>query len=525
MEPGDETMRDHGSETAAGPVAVVEIGSTGIRAVVAEVDADGGYRVIDRAEKPVSLGRDVFKSGAVGRETTAQAVSVLRGIRELLTSYGIAPSAARVIATSALREASNRDTFADRVFLRTGFSVDIIEAIEENHLMFLAVRRALGDDYRQLSRSNALIIDVGGGSTELMLLRRGKMTAAHSLGIGTARMEGLSRATVASGDSILRYLSDSVRTSCDMLDAELELSSVRAFVVFGSDARTVARFAGQQTGRDYVVVNRQDFVAFVDGLAGLSVEEFVDRYRLRYDEAEAFLPGLTVARLFLERTSAEDLIVPLASMRDGLLVDLAGGPDSEFRATLGAQILASALALGRKYRFDEPHSTHVAALAAKIFDSLAESHGLGRRERTLLETAAILHDIGAFIRASGHHRHSEYIVLNSEIFGLRRDDQVIVANCVRYHRKSGPNSGHPNFMGLSREDRIVVRKLASILRVADSLDRGHSQSVSVVSSRVDDDRLVLAIESKGGDLSLERLTLRDKGDMFEEVFGLKVTLS
>ncbi|MCX7023163.1 MAG: HD domain-containing protein [Spirochaetes bacterium] len=510
---------------SAGTVAVIEIGSTGVRAVIAEIDPDGAYRIIDRAEKPVAFGRDVFNSGAVSRETTGQAIAVLRGMRELLRSYGIEPKDARVIATSALREASNRDTFADRVFLRTGFSVDVIEAIEENHLMYLAVRRALGDDYRQIARSNSVILDVGGGSTEIMLLRRGKMAAAHSLRIGTVRIDEQMRAASGVADYLSRYLSDNVRTTCDMLDADLPLSSVRTFIVLGGDARTVARAVGQATEREYAVVTRANFIRFVDALAGLSPEDIVERFRLRYDEAEAFAPGLTVARLFLERTSAEDLVVPLASMRDGLLVDLAGGPDSKFRKTLDAQVLASAVSLGRKYRFDEAHSKHVASLAATIFDRLASEHGLGRRERLLLEAAAILHDVGTFIRSGGHHRHSEYIVLNSELFGLHLDDQVIVANCVRYHRKAGPNSSHPNFMGLSREDRTIVRKLAAILRVADSLDRGHSQSVSITGAELREDRLVLATESRGGDLSLERVSLAEKGDMFEDVFGLKVMLS
>ncbi|HRZ90422.1 MAG TPA: phosphatase, partial [Spirochaetia bacterium] len=145
-------------------LAVVEVGSTGIRLIVAAVEASGEYRVLDHAGKPVQLGRDVFVSGSVSRASMLEVIAVLRGFRELLRTYGIEPKDARVIATSALREADNRDTFTDRIALQTGFSVDIVEDIEENHLMYLAVQKALGEEFRSLARGNALIIEVGGGS-------------------------------------------------------------------------------------------------------------------------------------------------------------------------------------------------------------------------------------------------------------------------------------------------------------------------------------------------------------------------
>jgi exopolyphosphatase/guanosine-5'-triphosphate,3'-diphosphate pyrophosphatase len=166
---------------------------------------------------------------------------------------------------------------------------------------------------------------------------------------------------------------------------------------------------------------------------------------------------------------------------------------------------------------------HVAEHALFMFDHLRESHGMGRRERLLLEAAAYLHDVGNFIRTSGHQKHSEYIVLNSEIFGLQRDELTIVANLVRYHRKASPSPSHSNYMSLPREDRAVVLKLSAILRVADALDRGHTQRLKLVELGIKEDHLVLQTDSQG-DLSLERLSLAEKGDMFEDVFGLKVVV-
>ena len=187
------------------------------------------------------------------------------------------------------------------------------------------------------------------------------------------------------------------------------------------------------------------------------------------------------------------------------------------------QIIASTIGLGRRYHFDERHASNVSEHCLFLFDKLTELHGMGRRERTLLEAAAWLHDIGAFIKANGHHHHSEYIVRNSEIFGLQRDDLTIVANIVRYHRKAGPSPSHINYMSLSREDRTIVLKLAALLRVADALDRGHTQHLTLESLELKEDHLLLQTDCQG-DLSMERLSLVDKGDIFEDVFGYKVVV-
>jgi exopolyphosphatase/guanosine-5'-triphosphate,3'-diphosphate pyrophosphatase len=526
--PREESAQPRSVEVVSRTIPVIEIGSTGIRMVVADIDGLGGFKVIDRAGRPSRVGRDVFTSGYVSREAVRETVAVLSSFRELLRGYGIAPKDARVIATSALREAANRDTFVDRVALQTGFRVSVVEDIEENHLMYLGVQHALQDERRLLTRSNALILEVGGGSTEIMLLRRGRMAGAHSLRIGTLRIDEQVRGAGASHAYLMKFIEDNVRTACDNLDSELPLETVKTFIVIGSDARLAAsRIASEYYG-EYALISREDFARFADEVSALSPEDCVAKLRVPWAEAEGLGSGLTVERLFLERTGAETVVVPNVSIREGVLISASRGPDTELQAEMHRQVVASAASLGRKFHYDEPHARHVAGLCMSLFDALAREHGLGQRERLLLETAAILHDIGTFIRTSGHHKHGEYIVANSEIFGLNKGDLTIVSNVVRYHRKAPPSSLHVNFIALPREDRVAVMKLAAILRVADALDRGHDQRVRLASIERREDRLALHAEGDQGrttDLSLERLSLAEKGDMFEDVFGLEPVLA
>jgi len=507
-------------------VAVIEIGSTGIRLVVAEVDGLGGFKVLDRAGKQSRIGRDVFATGIISREAVRESIAVLSSFRELLRGYGLAPKDATVIATSALREAQNRDTFVDRVALQTGLNVTIVEDIEENHLMYLAVQHALQDERKLLSKSNAIILEVGGGSTEVMLLRKGRMAGAHSLRIGTIRIDEQVRGAGVSPAFLMQFLEDNVRTTCDHLDGELPLESVKTFIVIGADARLAASRLGsgaEEAGEGYSVIGRSEFIGFADEVAGLSPEDCVAKLHVPWTDAEGIGCSLAIERLFLERTGSESVVVPNVSIREGLLLSTSLGAGTGIEAEMRAQVVASAVSLGRKFHYDDAHARHVADLSLAIFDSLVREHGLGVHERLLLEAAAILHDVGTFIKTSGHHRHGEYIVMNSEIFGLNRVDLTIIANVVRYHRKAPPASNHLNFIALPREDRIVVMKLAAILRVADALDRGHDQRVRDAVFERREERFVIRAQD-AADLSLERLSLAEKGDMFEDVFGLEPIL-
>ncbi|MDR0622971.1 MAG: HD domain-containing protein [Treponema sp.] len=502
-------------------VAVLEIGSTGIRLLVAEIMPGGLWRAVDRAGKPVALGRDVFTSGEVSGESFLECLLVLRNYRELLQGWGIDNENIHSIATSALRVARNRDVFVDRVRNETGFHLSIVEGIEENRLMYLAVRFALKQDFPLFWRANSMIIEIGGGSTEIMLLRRGQMVAAHSLKMGTILIDQQSR--LGLGWSLERYLNENIRNTAGFLSAELDLAHVRTFVAASSDARLASELAGFELNENCRIIERKAFITFAEQIRNYSIEECVQKLNIPFAEAEGFIPGILVYKIFLEQTDAARVVVPLVSIREGFLIDLARGVDPEVQEEFFSQIIASVVNLGRKYHYDEAHNRHVANLCMTLFDALSREHGMNRRERMMLETAAILHDIGMYIKGSGHHKHGQYIVANSEIFGLHREELDIIANVIRYHRGDPPSPGDIEYITLQREERILVLKMASILRVADALDRGHTQQIKNITLERRSQTLMIHAEGVH-DLSLERIGIEQKADLFQDVFGYKVIL-
>jgi exopolyphosphatase/guanosine-5'-triphosphate,3'-diphosphate pyrophosphatase len=504
-------------------VAVVEIGSTGIRLLVAEILSCGTWRVVDQAEKSVALGRDVFTSGGVSRESFLECLLVLKNFRELLGGWGIRDEDIHLIATSALRVARNRDVFVDRVRHETGFPLAIVEGIEENRLMYLAVRFALKQDLPLFWRANSMIIEIGGGSTEIMLLRRGKMVAAHSLALGTIFIDQQSRLGPDSGRFRERYLNENIRTTAGFLSAELDLSHIRTFVVAGTDARLVSNLSGSKLNENCRIIDRKSFTGFAEKIQHYTVEDCVRNLNIPYAHAEGLLPSIQIYKLFLEQTPAAQVVVPLVSIREGFLIDLVLGVDSELEEDFYSQITASAMNLGRRYHYDEAHGRHVADLCLIFFDSLAKEHGMGRRERRMLEIAAILHDIGMYINGADHHRHGYYLVANSEIFGLHRDELDMIATVIRYHRGDPPVRGDIEYIALQREERILVLKMASILRVADALDRGHAQRVKKLDLERKAETMMIHTEGVP-DLSLEQIGIEQKADLFQDVFGYKIIL-
>jgi exopolyphosphatase/guanosine-5'-triphosphate,3'-diphosphate pyrophosphatase len=244
-----------------------------------------------------------------------------------------------------------------------------------------------------------------------------------------------------------------------------------------------------------------------------------------YEEAEILYPTLLIYASFLGETKTENIIVPMVSIRDGLLIEVSQLLSGYKHTDLSRQVTNSARSLAKKYKYDEPHSSCVSTLALKLFDLLKEDHGLGPRERMLLEVAAILHDIGFYVSSTSHHKHSAYLINAAEIFGLRKADKDIVSNVVRYHRRSTPKVTHVSYMSLPKIDRTVVSKLSAILRVADVLDRSHQQKIRDIHlDKKQADAYALWVSEDAGDTSIERQGLLEKGDMFMDVFGASIVL-
>jgi exopolyphosphatase/guanosine-5'-triphosphate,3'-diphosphate pyrophosphatase len=497
-------------------VGVLDMGASAIRLVIAEMALDGTIRIIEEASRGTPLGRDSFSSGAITPQTVDATLAALNAFRQIMHNYGV--QEVRAVATSAVREARNRDLFLDRILGETGFAFETINEAEENRLVFLAVREAT----RTGTAFNAewtLVVEVGGGSTSLMLLRRGRPNRSGVYALGAVRLRQQLDLRRQKHDVQVALLKRSIAIVIEEIRVEIPLDRITHAIAIGGDVRFAAsQIVEGDPDAGVREIPREAFTAFCDDVERMDEDQLADRFRLPAVEADTLVPALLIYRTLLSGTAATHLVVADASLRAGVLLDLAAREGPEAAQEFEGQVLASAEALGHKYRFDWVHGRHVAVLATRLFDEFRGEHRLSSRERLLLQVAALLHDVGIYVSLRAHHKHTLYLLASSQIYGLSDEETTMVANIARYHRRVTPQDTHTSYIALDRRERLVVNKLAALLRVANALDAEHLQKVKDLRLVQHDQAWVVELHGTG-DLTMEQLAASARADMFLETFG------
>jgi len=505
------------------PVAVIDIGSSSIRMEIAEISRSGRVFSLETLQHPVDLGKDTFTQGRLDASTIEECASVLRGFRRIMREYGIEDERQiRAVATSSVREAANRETFLNRILIAAHIRVEIIDEAEVNRLTYIAIRDNL-ERQGALDDSDTLAVEVGGGSTEVLLMQAGLVTQSRTYRLGALRMREMLGINRTPEHRVVAVLGRHIQRTVDQMLWTLREAHIKRLIVLGGDVRLAAQelvSAGNDDER-LAPVPLSKFKKLATTMASVSVDDLVRENRLSYQEAETVGPALLAYARMAEAFAMDQLWIAAITLRDGLLLEMAtrGSWTDHFKA----QVQQSARALGRKYQYEEKHATHVAELCARLYVELQDEHELDPRYDLLLRMAAQLHEIGLFVANQSHHKHSMYLIMNSDLFGLSKADTTLVALIARYHRRAIPRPTHMEYMSLPQNQRLIVSKLAAILRVADALDQNHNQQFHDIGFLREKDRLVILVRGVE-DMTLERVALKQKGEMFEEVYGMKVEL-
>lgn len=389
--------------------------------------------------------------------------------------------------------------------------------------MYLAVSDCLKNSSINYSNGDSVILDVGGSTTELMLFSDGKMAGVHCLRLGTIRIEQHMKAQTSSYEDIYRFVQESINNTKGSLENELNLSEVKQFIAVGQDMTMAALYIGHPISTFLWEINISDFDHFLKDIQSYSVDECVARFKISYSVAETLYVSLLIYSSFFKLTKVENIIVPETNIRNGVLLNKYSTQNELLQLEFDSQITASASNLLKKYHGDEKHAECVKMISSKIFDTLKVQIALDDHAKILLQVAAILHDIGVFIRYDNHNLHSSYIIKNSEIFGLSKKENTIISLIAKYHRGSLSPQDDDSFQLLPRIDRMTILKLTAILRLADALDRGHIQKFSDFSISINQNSLYIKT-TKTKNTVLEKIAISEKSGLFEGVFGYKVIL-
>ncbi len=498
-------------------LASIDVGSNALRLAIADVDSQQRITMVESLREPVRLGQDVFTNGSISEGTMDQAVAAFEKFRHAIELRGA--SWTKAVATSAVREALNRELFVDRLASASGIDLVAIGAEEEARLIYLAVAEKLN-----LKSKLAMLIDIGGGSTEITLAEHESIIVSESFRLGAVRLLNLfeeKKHGEAKFNQLIREYMDATQKR---IKKELGSRKIDLCVGTGGNIETLGdlRKSFLRKERD-TELSDDDLDALVKKLLGMTYEQRIQELGLRPDRADVIVPASMVLQKITRVAGVSEVVIPHVGLKDGVLTDMIQELFGEKRPLRRDQVLASAIQLGRKFMFDEQHGTTVARYAARLFDETRSLHNLGLESRLLLEVAALLHDIGNFINSTDHHKHTFYLLSVSPLIGLTQSQLAIVANVARYHRKSMPKPQHDGYRELSAKERVVVSKLSALLRLADAMDNEHASKVESFSVEYKKPKLTIRMRGEG-DLLLEKWALAKKGPMFEEVFSVKLNI-
>jgi exopolyphosphatase/guanosine-5'-triphosphate,3'-diphosphate pyrophosphatase len=503
-------------------IGIVDMGSNAIRMLVAEA-AGNGIAVLENHRLPLRLGREVFESGQVSEAAISNVVDAFRRFRATCDRLGV--QQVRAIATAAVREARNRELLLDRVRDASGIEVEVISGTQEAYLLAQAVQTRI-----DLRRGRSVLVDVGGGSVEVVLVEDGQVVGADSYRLGALRLLSMLPDAAAAGESFVELLLHHLHGLERRMADHFAPGRNDRYVAVGGNIESLADLLRPQGGSNGVETHALAEVRReVQALAGLSNDARIEQKGLKPDRADTIVPAGVVYVRIGEIAGCSHVLVPRVGIKDGLLAEVVAGHRDVFAPEEHVDtVLSACRALGRRFHFESEHAEAVLHLARQLFDQLRPLHGLDRHARVLLEAAALLHDLGVAVNIDGHHKHSQYLIQSSDIVGLDDDERQIVALLARYHRRSPPAREHEEFARLRRRDRTMVERLAAILRLADGLDRQHASLVRSVTARIADNAVELVPTLAAGHqsrLTLERQAVAEKGALFRQLFGKAVLLS
>ena len=499
-------------------MAVVDIGSTFLRLTIAEKRGKKGICVLERAVQSVAIGRDVVESQRIAHATVEQCVQILNSFRTLLQEYDIPPESIKAVASDAVRQAENSDAFLDRLSIASRISFRMLDPGQVGYYYHLAFR-AIPDRLARWEKGGVVVMEIGGLTCGLLYRKEGEIRFAQTYGVGSLRIRQQMESAGLSPKQLDEQVEGRTREMAIHLRQNIGEDEQVKLLLMGREMRFAAARLRKKVANAAATVTKisvAELGCLTRQLTGEPLEQVVRSWNISYPDAEILAPTLCMALSMAQTLGLKDLHVSNLSFSDGLLVEAVDGP--VWTSAMMRHVVRIARETGEKYLYDARHATQVSEIALALFDLLKAEHDCTARHRLLLEVAALLHDIGVFVNARGHHKHALYLIRNTEFIGLSVAETTLIALVARYHRKAMPQMSHPEYAALPHEERLVVSKLAALLRVADALDRVHDQSLGRLRFELTPDALVCIPDKRVG-TSAEQVALGEKGDLFELIYG------
>ncbi len=501
---------------------VIDIGTNSVKLFIAEKDG-GDIRIIESLKNVVPLGMDTFFKNRISQETINRTVSILEKYNDKLKEYSI--SSIKVIATTAVREAANRDVFIDTVGRRTGFNIEVLSVGDVIYYIDGYLYQKLKDKY-PIHAKNLIIAELGAGSLDVSFMAQGFTLSNIGLPLGTMRIKQLMTKLDGSLKENYEAVGENVEYEFAYLKRGMPPVTIDDIILI-DEAYSVYLpriLSGSKPEGAFFRLAEADTGELVNKITDMNIEELANAYKIPPETAETFPGYAIILNSFVKLTENKNIYILDVPLAEAVLADMILDFEISQKYNKANQLVSAANSICRKFNSDIKHSQQVADLSETLFDSLKDALGLKKVDSLYLLLASYLHDIGMFVYNRAHHKHSEYLVSNLNLFRLSSEEIKVIACIGRYHRKGMPSDTHFLYNSLARDKQVLVQKLASILRISNALDRSHRQKVKKIEIGLNRGRDITFTVFTSGNFLLEKIDFLEKKGMLEDISGYKINL-
>jgi|LSQX01.1.fsa_nt_gb exopolyphosphatase/guanosine-5'-triphosphate,3'-diphosphate pyrophosphatase len=500
--------------------AVIDMGSLALRLKIFEIVENKIPREIESARSFLSFGAQTYREGNISSEQVSEICDILSSFRMKLKEYRL--SDAICVATSAFREAGNRDFIVEQIRLKTGLRIRVLDNAEERYFHNLAVKENQ-PDFLNIIQNGTMMLDIGSGSIQATVYDKSDLIFSQNMLLGSLRisemLSDLERQTTHYADVLEEFISQDLD---DYHAVEPKGITYQNFIAFGGDIGFIKHMAGLSP-REYCFLTRKKFTDVYEMLLLKKPSDLILSDNIPAANAALLLPTVILVKKMLDFTDLDGVHLPAASLTDGVMYHHASAKGT-FDLIIDPKIdvISAARHIAKRYRCDKKHIDNVEENVLAIFDSGRKFHGMGDRERLLLRISAILHEVGKYIHVSNHSSRSYHIINTMELIGLSETERENVACIARFYTKSNLFFDR-YYQYLSPERKTIVSKLTAMMRIADAMDASHRQKLRNVSISVSADTMDISCDS-AADLTFEQWAFNHNTDLFAQVFGIKPIL-
>lgn len=497
--------------------AAINVGSSEISMKIFEITAKWGFREIDCISHILELGSDTYRLGYVSNGKISELCTCLTNFKSKMKEYGCEDY--RAYATSALREATNSLMIIEQIQLRTGFQVQILSNSEHRFMMLKGCASTM-EDFDEITSKNTALLDMGAGSIQISLFEKRLLTATQNIKIGSIRvrdmMSGI-ESRITNGDEVIaEFVQNELNTFHTMYLGDKNIKSV---IAIGDEIQAIQKIAPELEIKNSVSGEQIDYI--YKKILNVSPQELALHYGIPFERATLIRPAIIIYKILVTTTKADEIFLHDINLCDGIAADYVDAVYNKGR-NYEEDIVASAMAMAKRYRSNRTHIAYVSDLALAIFDAMKKEHGMNQTQRLQLQIACILHDCGKFINMQNVSSNSYNIIMSTEMVGLSHKEREEVANAVRYNTQYFP--AYPEIKdSLGDASYTTVAKLTAILRVANALDRSHKQKVEKFNMHIRDKKLEILVDTVNN-ITLETAMFKEKADFFEHIYGIRPVL-